>query len=218
MNNLLIFGGTFDPVHLGHINTAKHIQQFFNFDQFAFLPCKQPVLDKSSLTSPSEHRLTMLNLALAEQDKHYHFYVDHHEISRNSPSYMTTTLEEFRQELGKKLPITLLMGLDAFCHLPQWHQWQKLIKLANLLVIARQGYKETPMPEEVKTLLRTHETTNQKTLLTTSHGLITRFDAGKYDISSTKIRSVLVDNKTIGDALPNSVHHYIIENKLYFLN
>lgn len=217
MDNLLLFGGTFDPVHAGHINTARAIQQFFKFDQFAFLPCKIPVVDKHVLTTSSQHRLTMLNLALAEQAKHYHFYVDRHEMNRNSPSYMVTTLNEFRKEFGGDRSITLLLGLDAFCQLSQWYQWQQLIKLANLLIINRKGYDEKQIPEDVKELLLAHETANPKALLTTPHGLIARFNAGDYAISSTTVRDKLKAKKLPRNFLSKSVCNYIIENKLYCL-
>ncbi|OGV51262.1 MAG: nicotinate (nicotinamide) nucleotide adenylyltransferase [Legionellales bacterium RIFCSPHIGHO2_12_FULL_42_9] len=241
MDNLLIFGGTFDPIHYGHINTAINVQQFFHFEQFAFLPCKIPVLNKQSLTAPSQHRLAMLNLALAEQKKHYHFYVASNEIARDSPSYTLTTLNEFRNECGKALPITLLLGFDVFCQLSQWNQWQQLIELANLLVINRAGYDEDNLPVEMKALLLAHETTNPKALLKTPHGLIARFDAGNYDISSTRVRGSLIskkptstpeldpaqksldvvagmavkDKKSPINLLPNTVYHYILDNKLY---
>ena len=215
MNNLLIFGGTFNPIHCGHLNTAITVQQFFHFERVAFLPCKLPVLDKQSLTAPIQHRLIMLNLALAEQAKHYHFYVASNEIVRDSPSYTLTTLNEFRNECGQALPITLLLGLDTFCQLPQWHQWEQLIKLANLLVINRTGYSENQLPAEMKALLLAHETADPKALLKRSHGLIARFDAGNYDISSTRVRNSLIAKKLPNNFLPKTVSNYIIEKKLY---
>ena len=217
MNNLLLFGGAFDPIHYGHLNTAVNIQNKFHFDQFAFLPCKIPVLKKQDLITLPQHRLAMLKLALSELKKQDHFYIDTHEITRNSPSYTVTTLQAFRHECGKNRPITLLLGWDAFCQLPTWYEWEQLIKLTNLLIIKRAGYQKEKISNQVQTLLLAHETTNQNALLNTSHGLILCFNAGNYDISSTKIRESFKQKSIPKDSLPESVLHYIIEHKLYCL-
>ncbi len=215
MNNLLVFGGTFDPIHLGHLNTAMAIQQIFHFDRVAFLPCKTPVLNKQSTPCTATHRLNMLKLALAQVPKDCHFCVDARELNRESPSYTVTTLEEMRTEYGAQLPITLLIGQDAFYQLSQWHQWTRLIKLANLLVIERPGYGKQPLPQAIESLLTKHQTHNPLALLETPKGLIARFDAGEYPISSTMVREGLQNNSLVSDCLPDGVNQYIIDNELY---
>ena len=133
MKNLVIYGGTFDPPHLGHLNTALAIQDILHFDRLIFLPCKTPVLKQATLAS-SEQRVNMLKLAL---EGYSNFDIDLREITRITPSFMVETLESFRQDLGDQVAITLCLGSDAFLQLPQWHSWRKILKLSNVLVIKR---------------------------------------------------------------------------------
>lgn len=214
MNNLVIFGGTFDPIHNGHINTACAVQAFFHFDEFRFLPCKLPLL-KPEAHANAQHRLAMLKVALSEQPKSCHFRIDSREIDRHSPSYMVTTLEDIRSECGNALPISLMIGIDGFSQLPKWHQWEKLTDLTNFLVIERSGFQYDSMPLQVRQLLKRHEAMQPDKLLTTAHGLIFRFNAGKYDISSTIIRNKLSNLKETGEQLPAAVLDYIKKHQLY---
>ena len=215
MANLLLFGGTFDPIHNGHIHTAIAVQQFFHFDQFCFLPCKNPVLNKPNQTTSAEHRLKMLQIALQAQSEAFHFTIDSRELTRDSASYMVTTLEDLRREYGNTFAITLLLGLDVFFQLPQWYQWKRLMQLTNFLVINRKGYEKREIPTKVQTLLHTHETNDPTALLSISHGLIYRFDAGAYDISSSSVRDNLANKTLPENTLPREVAVYIAENKLY---
>lgn len=212
MHNLIIYGGTFDPIHNGHIKTAINVQNHFNFEQFIFLPCKIPVLKKEAAATEKQ-RIDMLELALKNLDQN--FEINLSEINRDSPSYMVHTLQNFRLELGGKLPITLLLGTDSFNQLPQWHNWQQLLTLANLLVIKRCGSDKVVMPEEIKKLLEQHETFDSKTLMKSPHGLIYFYDAGSFNISSSQIRKLLSEGKDLSTYLPEEVAHYIKENQLY---
>lgn len=211
MHNLLLYGGTFDPVHNAHINTAINVQSVFNFDQFAFLPCKIPVLKNNAIAS-SQQRIDMLNLAITET-KDQRFYVDLAEINRDTPSYMFDTLNYFRRQLGKKIAITVLMGIDTFYLLPQWFQWQELLNLANLLVIDR--INKNAMPILVKKLLLEHEISDPKIISTHANGFIYRFNAGQFDLSSTWIRQQLYAGKDMSAFLPRLVLDYIKSHQLY---
>ncbi|CEK10869.1 nicotinate-nucleotide adenylyltransferase [Legionella hackeliae] len=212
MRNLIIYGGTFDPVHEGHLKTANNIQNHFHFDQFIFLPCKIPVLKNKAIATPAQ-RIEMLELALKNQPEN--FTIDLSEINRESPSYMVSTLENFRQQLGENVAMTLLIGQDTFLQLPKWYQWYRLLDLANLLVIKRYGVCDTTLPEELTQLLNTHEVSNDETLLNTSCGLIYRYDAGEFNISSTWLRHELAQGKNVCEYLPKEVLSYIKKNKLY---
>lgn len=214
LNNLIVYGGTFDPIHMGHINTALAVQAHFHFDCFRFLPCKIPLLkDKAHATT--EQRVTMLKLALADLPPAQRFEIDSSEINRESPSYMVTTLLQLREKLGNELPITLLLGQDTFYQLPAWHQWQRLLELSNLLVIKRPN-PTLPLPSELQSLLRNHETQDEGLILTQPAGLILQFNAGLYPISSTQIRKELQRGLAINqDTLPASVMNYIALHHLY---
>ncbi len=175
MHNLIIYGGTFDPPHNGHLNTAINVQDHFNFDRFIFLPCKTPLLKNYAAATPAQ-RLAMLELALDLQNKTKHFGIDLAEIKRDTPSYMVESLHHFRQQYGERIAITLLLGADTFSQLPHWHDWQKLLTLANLLVIKRAGFSEQ-YSNAIKELLMRHETTDAKAITRQAHGFIYRYDA-----------------------------------------
>lgn len=211
MPDILIFGGTFDPVHNGHVEVAMAVQNHCYFEHFIFLPCKVPVLKNNAHASPQQ-RLDMLHLALQDYSG-YNFEIDEREIARDSPSYMVTTLEDYRLESGQDIAITLLMGRDSFAELPRWYNWEKLLQLCNILVIDRPGYINFPDP--ICHLLNQHETVNLPDLKTQPHGKIYRFKAGRYDYSSTSIRQLLLENKTNQLPLSVSVKQYINQFNLY---
>lgn len=207
MNSIAIFGGTFDPVHNGHILTSLSIQSYFNFDTYFFLPCKIPAL-KGCACATSQQRIEMLELALK---RHQDFKLDLREVNRDSPSYMVDTLASLRHE-RKIDSITLIMGYDAFLSLPLWHQWERIIKLANLLVINRNYYSESPIPDSIQELLKLYKTEDKTRMLTKTAENIYLFDAGDYDFSSTEIRKDLDKN---AHRLPKEVFEYIKLKGLY---
>ncbi|STX51263.1 nicotinate-nucleotide adenylyltransferase [Legionella busanensis] len=213
MSNLIIFGGTFDPIHNGHINTAINVQNYFHFDRFIFLPCKVPVLKDNAQASTTQ-RLEMLRLAIEETNKsELHFEIDTREINRETPSYMVTTLEDYRAELGNTIAISLLLGIDAFATLPQWYQWGRLLQLANILVISRPGYQLKS--QCLRDLLNEQETYKAKHIQKRAHGLIYQFNAGLYNLSSTAVRAKIKHDDSINSDLPISVGQYIKKNQVY---
>ncbi len=174
MNNIIIYGGTFDPLHNGHLNTALAVQAQFHFERFIFLPCKTPLIKKAASAS-SEQRVHMLQLALQNIPE---FSIDNREIIRDTPSYMVDTLKSFRKELGESISITLCLGMDAFIQLPKWHSWQEIISLSNLLILKRAEIKDDTIEASLENLLKNHEVFNKTYLLTQPHGAIYRIDAG----------------------------------------
>lgn len=213
MRNLIIYGGTFDPIHNGHVQTALKVQQHFNFDRFIFLPCKIPVLKNQALATPLQ-RVEMIELALAPY-KDANFQIDLSEINRESPSYMVESLLYFRKQFGLKLPITLLMGRDTFNQLPSWHKWEQLLTLANILVINRSGTDNAPEKEALKILIQNHQTQDENRLMKQTCGLIYSFDAGTYDFSSSWIREQIKQQAKLYDYLAEPVIKYIQKNQLY---
>jgi nicotinate-nucleotide adenylyltransferase len=153
----------------------------------------------------------MLQLAI---QNHPDFKLDLREIKRDSPSYMVETLESFRNE-NEHAAITLIMGYDAFLSLPQWHQWEKIIALANLLIINRNQFSPYPVPESISKLLMQHKTEIKTELLTKPAGAIYLFNAGNYEISSTHIRKELKNNTPVETKLPKEVYEYIKLQALY---
>ncbi|MGL6028191.1 MAG: nicotinate-nucleotide adenylyltransferase [Legionella sp.] len=210
MISIAIFGGTFDPVHNGHIQTSLAIQAHCDFDQYYFLPCKLPVHKAPSLAS-NPQRVDMLELALNELPQ---FAIDLREIERSSPSYMIETLTSIRQQYPDAA-LTLIMGYDTFCSLPLWFEWQQLIKLAHLLIINRGQAQHVELAQELQQLLKHHQTHDKVDLINKHSGFIYLFNAGDYAISSTEIRTGLKQQQQITQMLPAAVYDYIKKWNLY---
>jgi len=211
LNNILIYGGSFDPPHLGHLNTAIAVQNHFQFERFVFLPCKTPVL-KQAATATCKQRLEMLKLALAPYPA---FEIDQREIQRKTPSYMLDTLQSFREELGENTSITLLLGMDAFLQLPKWHAWDKILDLSHLLIIHRPKIDSQTLNEQLKIVLKTHEVLDKAELLKQPFGTIYQYNAGEYAISSSCLRQKMKAGESIRTYLPETVYQYIKQEKPY---
>lgn len=210
MHSIAIFGGTFDPIHNGHLQTSLNIQAHFQFDTYIFLPCKIPTIKPPAFAN-NQQRVKMIELAIKDYPT---LKIDLREIERNTPSYMVETLESFRLEYPEAA-ITLIMGYDSFISLPHWYQWEKLITLANILVINRDEFAKQEIPEIMKTFLKTHQSNNQKAILKHQAGTVFLFDAGHYVISSTAIREEIRLKKDVSLKLPREVCQYIKDEGLY---
>ncbi|GGI76879.1 nicotinate-nucleotide adenylyltransferase [Legionella impletisoli] len=210
MKSILIYGGTFDPPHNGHLLTALTVQREFKFDKVYFIPCKSPVLKPESHATCSQ-RIDMLRLALSSYKE---FRIDLREIKRDSPSYMVDTLKSLREELGSKIALTLLLGTDAFLQLPNWHKWRELIDYAHILVIQR-SIKTEGQSDTLHHFVSNHLTSNKFNLRSKPAGLIYFYNAGLYDISSTDIRDYIKEGKPIKQYLPHAVYRYIKQHSLY---
>ena len=222
MDNLLIYGGTFDPVHLGHVEVLKAVQKFMHFDAIKLIPCKIPLL-KDPTQAPIQARLDMLNLILPEIE---HASIDTIELDRDTPSYTFNTLLELQKNHAKPTACTLLLGEDAFAQLPQWHQWEKLLTVCHILVVerppalpctssSRSTKAPTPRGLSAGSIGARHETKNHQDLKTKPHGCLYFFNAGHYPIASTDIRKKLAMGLNCDDILPKKISAYIKNQHLY---
>lgn len=209
MYSIALFGGTFDPVHNGHIQTSLTIQHQFHFDSYRFIPCKVPTIKPAAIAN-NEQRIAMLELAI---NKHGFCDIDLREIKRETPSYMVETLESIRQE-HPEASLTLVLGYDAFLSLPKWHQWENIIKLAHLLVINRDAFNIQPS-DLMKEFLHKYKTKDKECLKNKHSGTIYEFNAGDYPISSTEIKSELKKHSNVSTQLPIEVYDYIKQQGLY---
>lgn len=194
------------------MQTVINVQNHCHFDEIILLPCKIPLL-KNNAKASAKQRLDMLQLAINDFPE-YPFTIDTREITRDSPSFMVTTLDDLRHQAEySDCAITLMIGMDTFLQLPSWYQWETILSLTNLLIINRPGIYH---PSSIlSNLIATHQTQNKDDLITTSHGLIYRFDAGNFDVSSTIIRQHIQQNRPCANLLTLSVFDYIRNNKLY---
>jgi nicotinate-nucleotide adenylyltransferase len=212
--NKALFGGSFDPIHLGHLQVAQKIQQAFRFDELIFIPCKQSLLKKKTLAT-DEQRLAMLHLALQSEPSHYHFAVDDIELQRSTPSYTIETLQTYREKYGASVSITFIMGMDSFLQLHQWHQWQQLLSFAHILVLHRPNSTQEHPPKEIATLLLQHQIFAISPLFSTPCGYIYIYDAGNYAISSSNIRLLSAQQQDVSHLLSPAVFSYLMYHRLY---
>ena len=209
IKHIALYGGTFCPIQNAHICLALFLQEKFKFDEFRFIPNKEPVLDKSAATT-LEHRLAMLELALAPYSS---FMIDRREATRSTPSFMINTLKDLREELAHvPCAISLVIGVDNFNEFHRWHDWEKILTLCNLIVIERPGYEITHLSAPLREQLlshQIHEITDPQELSMGGTGGFYRCNAGLYDISSTLIRDQIKVSGDVGAYLPKSVLDYI---------
>jgi nicotinate-nucleotide adenylyltransferase len=201
-----IYGGTFNPVHYGHLRTALELQNLFAFDQIRFIPCYQPAL-KNQPNLNATMRLEMLQLAIVDQPK---FVCDDQELIRQGRSYTIETLMSLRQQFPQQ-PLVLLMGSDAFATLPQWHQWQKLLDYAHIIVMLRPESQQPPLLNYFKRRLANNPANLKHNLA----GKLYLQTVTQLAISSTKIRALLTKGGTPQFLMPNTVIDYISQHNLY---
>jgi len=194
-----IYGGSFDPIHLGHLKTATTLKTELQLDHLFLLPCCEPV-HKDGLKYPSNDRLKMLNLAL---EKFSTLEIDSREILRGGGSYMIDTLHELKQ-IYRDEPICLIIGMDSFLKIKTWKDWQEFSKLSHLVILQRQGFNLID-----SALDSFHITKEVKELRLESNGLLYFSNCPKINISSSDIRDRIAANQNLDDLLPKSVINYL---------
>lgn len=210
-NNLIgVLGGTFDPIHFGHLRLALEVQQQLNCKEIRFIPCQNPVLDKTAQAT-IDQRLAMLQLALTDQKN---FVLDDREIKRDTPSYMADTLISLREEFPQQT-LCLIIGNELFPQLPRWHRWQELLELAHFIVVTRPGFK-IDLSKELDTLWQKHVIQDKQLLLTKKSGCLLSLPITQLLIASTAIREQIGQHISPRYLLPDSVLRYIEHNKIYF--
>lgn len=203
-----IFGGTFDPIHKGHIGIAETVMNQCGLDHIAFIPCKIPV-HRDTPTATEQQRLVMLELALQNQPS---FSIDRIELERSSPSYSIDTVKALRQQHPQEI-LCWIMGLDAFAKLHTWHQHQEILNHCHL-IIAQRPHSHLAQDNPNQELLKNHGTTDLNQLQSHAFGKIYHVDSTAFDICATDIRHHINDD-TVKANLPQDVFDYITENQLY---
>ena len=204
-----IYGGTFDPVHFGHLRPALEVQQALGLKEVRFIPAGQPPHRDIPQASAAQ-RLAMLRTAIDDQPG---FTVDERELHRPGPSYMVDTLASLRSEVGTE-PLCLILGYDAFLGLPGWHQWQRLNELAHLVVTQRPGWDHDDLDAELQDLVEQHAMTAVQ-LAQVPAGGVTFVEVTQLDISASRIRQLLRSGQDIRYLLPEAVYAMIREQNLY---
>ena len=210
----VLWGGTFDPIHQGHVSSAIEVSQYLGVKPLQLLPNSQPA-HRHRPVANAEQRVEMLSLAIAGHDE---LAMDTREIERQGLSYSILTLAEVRQEIGPMMPLIWCMGLDAFSGLQQWYRWQELLDYGHLLVLTR---PETIWPQdpELLTWYTAHKVDDAKHLLASPLGQVAHLKLGQYPVSATQIRQQLrLGYQPSASELAPAVAKYIASQSLYGIN
>ena len=226
MQAIGIFGGTFDPIHNGHLRLAEEMAAALNLREVRFMPSGQPPHRPAPLTPP-QHRVEMVRRAIAGNPR---FVLDDREVRAARVSYTVDTLTELRNEMGPQQPLYLLLGADAFLGLPSWYEWHRLFEFAHIGVAQRPGAN---LLQTLPALLQ-HEVTTRGSIeraalsaigrpvadadLTarlSPAGTISILEMTPLAISAQAIRAALAAQQSVRYLLPDTVLEYLQQQQLY---
>jgi nicotinate-nucleotide adenylyltransferase len=210
-----IFGGTFDPVHYGHLRLAQELGELLRLAEVRIIPAGTPP-HRAAPQVTAEQRLEMVRLAVAGNPL---LTVDDREVRRSGPGYTVDTLTELRQQLGPSRPLCLLLGADAFLELATWHRWHDLFGLAHVVIAHRPGFPPESWPARMpEPLAREYSARLLRqpfgVHLSPAGGIVTQAIAA-LDISASMIRDSLTRGVSPRYLLPDPVLDYIGRNNLY---
>jgi nicotinate-nucleotide adenylyltransferase len=199
--NIGVLGGTFDPIHMGHLIIAEEVRARLDLAEVLFVPAGQPwlKLNNANAISPPQHRTEMVRLAITDEPA---FKLSTMEIERPGPSYTVDTMDELGSQIGADDKLFFILGWDNLNQLPRWHQPSRLVKLCRLVPVRRVGFAspdldslEAAVPGLAKSLVM--------------------LDTPQIEISASEIRARVARGLSIHQLVPEPVERYIIEHKLY---
>ncbi len=197
--NIGLFGGTFDPIHVGHLIIAEEVRLKLALDEVLFVPTGQPWLKSERTVASGEHRLEMLKLAISSNP---HFKVSTVELERPGASYSVDTVSALKDELGAEVQLYFIVGFDALGELPIWKEPSRLLDLCQVVGVSRPGYAEL----DWGSLERAIPGVSSRVIVV---------DVPQIDISSTQIRERVAKGLSIHHLVPEAVERYISKNRLY---
>ena len=199
--NIGVLGGTFDPIHMGHLIVAEEVRARLDLAEVLFVPAGQPWLKANNYISPAEHRVEMVSLAIA--DKPY-FKLSTMEVERVGPSYTIDTIAELQSQLGDRDKIFFILGWDNLVQLPQWREPSRLVKMCQLVAVPRVGY---PAPD-LNSLEEAIPGLSQSLVL---------LDTPRIEISASGVRNHVARGLSIHHLVPEPVEKYIRQHQLYIM-
>jgi len=206
-----ILGGTFDPIHFGHLRTAEEIAEALHLDRVALIPSAHPPHKPRRAITPFHHRHAMACLGAGPSE---HLEVLDLEAQREGPSYTVDTLREMQGRLGPDCELFFILGTDAFLEISTWKEYRRLLELAHLVVIPRPGFDEATCLEVMRTLCLVKRPGSRG--YRAPSGREVCFQKTTFlDISASRIRQALAQGRSIRFLVPESVHAYIKEKRLY---
>ena len=200
-----VFGGTFDPVHLGHLRVAREAFAALGLDKLCWIPAAQPPLRDAPVASAAQ-RADMLALALCDEPG---FTLDRRELERGGASYTVDTLQSLRTE-RPDAALCRLIGQDQFAGFERWHHWREILDLCHLVVLNRPGAPTTPLPGWASSRVCAEEEWRAQPA-----GRLVFLTVRPQDISATRIRARLAAGEAVAEWLPPAVNTYIHQHHLY---
>ena len=194
-----VIGGTFDPIHNGHLIIAEETRARLNLAEVLFVPTGQPWLKAKGPVATAEHRLEMVRLAIADRA---YFKLSTVEIDRPGPSYTIDTIAELQSQLGAGAELFFILGWDSLAELPQWHEPSRLIEMCYLVAVPRPGYSRP----KLKALKAAIPGISQRVML---------LDKPEVDVSATVIRERVAQGLSVRHLVPEPVNRYIKQHGLY---
>jgi len=194
-----VLGGTFDPIHIGHLKVAEEVTARLNLSEIIFMPAGQPWLKGDNPISLAEHRVEMVRLAIAGKP---YFKLSTVEIDRAGPTYTVDTMAELRRQLGSGHELFFILGWDNLIQLPEWQEPSRLIKLCRLVAVPRVGYPDI----DLSSLDAAIPGLSQRVIL---------LDSPRIDINASEIRQRVKDGLSIHNLVPEPVERYIKQHRLY---
>lgn len=202
-----ILGGTFDPVHQGHLACGRYVLEHCQLDQLQFMPCHLPP-HRASPGVSAKQRAAMVELAIADEPK---MQLQPLELNRDSPSYTADSLAMLKQRMPAST-LAFVIGMDSLCYFKQWHNWQQILMLSHLIVCQRPGYsrQQGDAPALLAEFGAAVETLHQA-----EHGSIIELNNPDFAASATAIRAALAKNQQNITAVAPPVLNYIKQHRLY---
>lgn len=204
-----IFGGTFNPIHIGHLRSALEVMENYGLDELRLMPNALPP-HRATPAASALQRLAMVQLAVQDVPG---LSVDDLELQRDTPSWTIDTLLVLRQQLSADDQLLLILGWDAFCGLPTWHRWQEILQHCHLLVLQRPDF-DVEAPQTLRDLIAARTVASPQALQGPA-GQISFVWQTPLAVSATQIRQRLAQNLSVRFLVPDTVLNYIQTQGLY---
>jgi nicotinate-nucleotide adenylyltransferase len=209
LNPMGILGGTFDPIHYGHLRSALEMLEAIGLSEVRFLPAGSPP-HRAGTHASAEMRVTLVRAAIEDEPR---FLLDDRELRREGPSYSVDTLLDLRAEFAHR-SLCLIVGMDAFLGLPQWHQWREILQLAHLVVAHRPGW-QAPQTGALGELLADRGTDQAADLHESRAGCVYVRAVTQLEISSSAIRELMQEGRDPRYLAPDPVCRLLAESGCY---
>ncbi len=213
--NIAIFGGTFDPIHIGHLRAAKAAVRRFRLDRILFVPTGNPPHKSRDPLTPFSHRFAMVTLACAE-DRRFVPSLLEAPTPDGRRHYSIHTVRAVKRTLGAKHTLFFLIGVDAFLDLPQWREYRHLLDLVNFIVVSRPGFASGAIREVVAPdLVRQGSSGVRPDTVRLRRAVVRVLDGVKAPVASREIREAIRTGRRISGLVPSLVEQYILKAGLY---